>query len=432
MTEDNYVNILRESTQKNTYWLTGLNWVPKEKKTIKSFLSQLLAPKRNSVKEYNVSVSIENKDIKSNHMKFYGSGLLPKSHQRYKLYSLALAFCTKTINGYGIYCVDDTTYIFLASINGLPAVTSDNIGDITSINNALSLFLTLNDAPESGWDVLSQSDFPSDWHVLIENITNRQRRICRIRTNGLNRRIILQSSLLLLLSSTGIWWLSNPEPTEPVLTPEEIQARTKAMFAKPKPVPALPHPWASQIQADKLLQWCTKVQPPAPSALEGWLLKSGTCDQAGVTLQYNIQSGGTAEGFHKRSLEYFGQKPAFNLKESAREAFIHFSIPEYSFVDEVVPEKSFQLMRFLSWFQRQQIRVNINEIALPTILPGEDASLTPEQDWREFQFSFSGQLPPRYLFDGLDGTGIRIKSVRFELSNSSFNYTTEGIIYAKK
>jgi hypothetical protein len=43
-------------------------------------------------------------------------------------FTLALAFCASTRNGYGIYRLNSTDFVFLASINGLPAVTADKTG----------------------------------------------------------------------------------------------------------------------------------------------------------------------------------------------------------------------------------------------------------------------------------------------------------------
>ncbi|WP_394854422.1 type 4b pilus protein PilO2 [Leclercia adecarboxylata] len=80
-----------------------------------------------------------------------GRGRLPARH-RHQMYSLALLFCARTRNGYGIYRLSSTDYVFLASINGLPAVTADKTGGAGRMTELLSLFLSMNEPPVDGWD----------------------------------------------------------------------------------------------------------------------------------------------------------------------------------------------------------------------------------------------------------------------------------------
>ncbi|WP_423748663.1 type 4b pilus protein PilO2 [Enterobacter hormaechei] len=95
-----------------------------------------------------------------------------------------------------------------------------------------------------------------------------------------------------------------------------------------------------------------------------------------------------------------------------------------------MPDSSLQLIPILSWFQRQQITLNIIDVAMPPVLPGSNGEPPPVQDWQEYAFSFSAPLPAIILFDGLDETGIRLTRLTFELNGSAFSYTTEGKIYA--
>lgn len=99
-------------------------------------------------------------------------------------------------------------------------------------------------------------------------------------------------------------------------------------------------------------------------------------------------------------------------------------------MDEAVPDPSTQLIRVLSWFQRQQVLLNITEVPNPVSLPGSNNTPPPVQDWSEYTFSFNGLMPPAALLEGLDNTGIRLTRVSFELNGNAFSYTTEGQIYA--
>ena len=205
---------------------------------------------------------------------------------------------------------------------------------------------------------------------------------------------------------------------------------SRAMFAKQAKPTVLPHPWATQITVPALLSNCQALQSPAPSVLEGWSLASGSCSAEGVSLQYRLMPGGTVEGFLKRSRDVFGVTPIVNLKEGGREAIIPLALKDSPVMDEAVPDPSTQLIRVLSWFQRQQVLLNITEVPNPVSLPGSNNTLPPVQDWSEYTFSFNGLMPPAALLEGLDNTGIRLTRVSFELNGNAFSYTTEGQIYA--
>lgn len=360
-----------------------------------------------------------------------GTGRLQTRHRRHQLCSLALAFCASTRNGYGIYRLSSTDFVFLASIDGLPAVTADKTGGADKMTSLLNLFLSMNETPADGWDCLAPVDDPLDATSLINGLSARTRLRCRVHVDGLQRqRWLLTSAMLLAGAGAVTWWHASRPPEEPVLTAEEIQAMSRAMFAKQAKPTVLPHPWATQITVPALLSNCQALQSPAPSVLEGWSLASGSCSAEGVSLQYRLMPGGTVEGFLKRSRDVFGVTPIVNLKEGGREAIIPLALKDSPVMDEAVPDPSTQLIRVLSWFQRQQVLLNITEVPNPVSLPGSNNTPPPVQDWSEYTFSFNGLMPPAALLEGLDNTGIRLTRVSFELNGNAFSYTTEGQIYA--
>lgn len=85
-----------------------------------------------------------------------GSGRLPVRYRRHQLFSLALAFCASTRNGYGIYRLSSTDFVFLASINGVPAVTADKTGSADKMQELLTLFLSMNEPPQKAGTVWHQ------------------------------------------------------------------------------------------------------------------------------------------------------------------------------------------------------------------------------------------------------------------------------------
>lgn len=431
MKDIEYLVTVRDSKSRHRTWLTGLTWAPREKRAISLSALQTGKIHRPRMPGIGVHIALGRVDARGTHSGVEGRGRLPGHQRHHQLYSLAQAFSVHTRNGYGIYRLNSTDYVFLASINGLPAVTADKAGPLSRMQELLTLFLTLNEAPAAGWEVRAELDTPEDIHSLLVSLSSRDRRSCRVETDGLRgKRWLPAGILLLVIGSAVVWWQYEQPVPVPELTAEEIQARARTMFAKPAPPPVMPHPWASIITTSALLAQCQTLQAPAPAILEGWGLASGTCSPDGVTLLYRIKPGGTAEGFLKRCREVFGVTPIFNLKEGAREATVPLPLPEKPLTDEAVPDASGQLMRLLSWFQRQQVMLNLSEVPPAPVLPGKEGETPAVQDWKDFAFSFSGQMPPADLFDGLDDTGVRLTRITFELNGSAFSYTTEGHIYA--
>lgn len=431
MKDESHLFTLQDGKARSRYWLAGMDWAPQQKKTGRLPSLPRAKTRQPLAKGVGVRVATGRENVRDGQHRVEGRGRLPARHRRHQLYSLALAFCARTRNGYGIYRLNSTDYVFLASINGLPAVTADKTGGTDRMQALLSLFLSMNEPPADGWDCQATLDSPEEVVSLTDGLSARLRQRCRVHVDGLRgQRGLAVLMLLLLAGGAAAWWQAEKPPEEPVLTAEEIQARARAMFSAPAEPVVLPHPWATQITVPALLAHCGSLQSPAPSVLEGWSLASGSCSQDGVSLLYRIMPGGTVEGFLQRSREFFGVMPVFNLKEGGREARIQLGLPDSPVMNEAVPDASAQLMHLLSWFQRRQIMLSITEAPQPPVLPGRNGEPPPVQDWKDYTFIFTGQMPPATLFDGMDYTGIRLTRVTFELNGSAFSYTTEGQIYA--
>jgi len=431
MKDEAHLFTLQDGKARSRYWLAGMDWAPQQKQSerLPSFHRAKARPPQ--AKGVAVRVATGRENVRDRQHRVEGRGRLPARHRRHQLYSLALAFCARTRNGYGIYRLSSTDYVFLASINGLPAVTADKTGGTDRMQELLSLFLSMNEPPSGGWDCQATLDAPAAPDSLTTGLSARLRHRCRVHVDGQRRQRGLTALVLLLLAGGAVtWWQTEKPPEEPVLTAEEIQARARAMFSAPAAPVVLPHPWATQITVPALLAHCGSLQSPAPVVLEGWSLASGSCSDDGVAFLYRIMPGGTVEGFLQRSREFFGVTPVFNLKEGGREARIQLGLPDRPVMNEDVPDASTQLMRLLSWFQRRQVMLSITEAPQPPGLPGKNGEPPPVQDWKDYTFTFTGQMPPATLFDGMDYTGVRLTRVTFELNGSAFSYTTEGQIYA--
>ena len=426
MKDEAHLFTLADARSRSHYWLAGMEWAPQKKQSLR-----LPSPQRARRDARRVSGMGVHVATGRDAARVEGRGRIPARHRRHHLYSLALAFCAGTRNGYGIYRLSSTDFVFLASINGQPAVTADKTGSADRMLELLTLFLSMNETPADGWESQSSPDSPADAASLTTGLSARARLRCRVQVDGRRQRHLILA-LLLALSGAGAtaWWQASAPPEEPVLTPEEIQARARALFATPAKPQVLPHPWATQITVPAMLGYCQALTSPAPSILEGWSLASGSCSEEGVSLLYRLLPGGTVEGFLKRSREVFGVTAIVNLREGGREALIPLSFKDIPVMDEAVPAPDAQLIRILSWFQRQQVALNINEVVAPASLPGSNNEPPPVQDWKTYTFTFTGQVPPDVLFAGMDNTGIRLTRTTFELNGSAFSYSTEGQIYA--
>ncbi|EJF5840313.1 type 4b pilus protein PilO2 [Salmonella enterica] len=427
-------------------WVAAMRWTVVERKKRRSPASAspsapAVTRRRKIPGRLTLSVTVGQRTARGAKTRLAGVATVENPRRPCTFFSLSLAFCTQVRNGYGIYRLSDRQYLFLAAVDGLPAVMADSVDTPEGIQKKLALFLTMNEEPPEKWQVAAAPDAPLSPDTLIQQLSAADLRYCRVhhnRTRG--RQLSLALALILAgLAGTGAFvYFTQPAPA-PVPTPEEIAARSRLMFHDKTPAPELPHPWASLPGVHDMLSACRQlILHPGPVALDGWRLAGGECTPDGLSLLYERQPGGTAEGFLRRSREVFGVVPDFNLKEGASQAVIRRPLPTLTFHDESVPDPSSQLMRVLSWFQRKQVSPAIDEVVMPDPLPGDNADAgadggpAPVQTWRDYHFTLSGPQSPDRLFHGLADTGIRLSSVRFELNGSAFTYTTEGHIYASK
>ncbi|EDW9825407.1 type 4b pilus protein PilO2 [Salmonella enterica] len=418
--------VVKDTQLRPHYWVASMQWSPPEKR------KRTRAGKSSRSAGLKLSVTVTKKIRRQPDLRITGTGLVPARLRRHPFFSLALAFCRKCQNGYGVYRIDEDRLVLLAAVNGVPAIMGDAVGDTEALKSRLDIFLSVNEAPIDGWGVLSELSEPLDWSQLITQLSPKDLRACRILQSNKTASIVMLAGTLIILAGGG-WYLTRPvEPTGP--TAEELAAR--ALYAQSKrEAPKLPHPWASMADVQSLLSACQSIESDVPVAIGGWRLQGGICNQDSVTLAYVLEPGGTAETFRERSKAFFSVEPTFNFQGGAREASIQLPMPDLPHHDEAVPEAAEQLIRMLSWFQRKQVSPALNEIPAPEPSPPgaeTDGEPVPVQDWREYQFSFSSLLSPVFIFHEMPDTGIRLTSVRFELNGSAFNYTTEGQIYASK
>lgn len=428
----NQVLLLADPKINHRIWIGCLRWTPIIKKRYRNIsLKHRKQPHAKSERMTYLKATTDRRNVREKNSRLIGTGVLAKSgHNHY--FSLALAFCSLVRNGYGVFRYnDDNDFLFLASVDGQPAVMADLSASQDKIAQKVSLFLAMNEEPPEKWLIVSSPEEPASWLSIIEQLSSAEIRRCKLAVGNHSKFALSTVLLLAAAGAAAVLWISQPEP-EVGPSAEEIAARARLQFSKPAPPPERPHPWASQPVISDFLKACADLKRPSPVALGGWKLTKGTCTPEAFSLIYERQQGGTIDGFLSRSKEVFNIIPDFNLKDGAELATVTRPLPPLSHRDEIISASSGQLMRVFTWFQKKQIIPTINEIVIPEPLPGNDGEQSPIQKWKEYQFNFSTSVNPDDLFSLFQYDGVRLSNVNFELNDGVINYTAEGHIYVSK
>jgi hypothetical protein len=126
MNDEDYLFTIRDGKSRSRYWLAGMDWAPKERQKFRlpSFQLKNHVRKNSGVRRPHLKWTINGRDKGNSRREWQ----IARPSSPSPAFSLALAFCASTRNGYGIYRLNSTDFVFLASINGLPAVTADKTG----------------------------------------------------------------------------------------------------------------------------------------------------------------------------------------------------------------------------------------------------------------------------------------------------------------
>ncbi|ECG0108562.1 pilus assembly protein [Salmonella enterica] len=349
------------------------------------------------------------------------------SRPRGPVYSLAAAFSRVSgDNAYGVYRLDASRYVFLATVSGLPSVMADVTGTAEEAGQALQRFLAFNTAPEGGWTVSSPPDEPLPWEALTASAGKQVLKASRLKPVRAGIKPLPVLAGLMLLGAVTFWlWPDGEDDLPPVLA-DVIPAATS-----PEPV-YLPHPWKDMMPVQAFLARCKAWRETVPVALDGWQLTRGECSADGLLLVYSRQTGGTAAGFSRRAQAVFHRRPVINLVAGGGEGTVHLPWTPVPGVDEPVPTVAVQLMRVVSWYQAHQATLTLTAVNEAPGVPGDDGTPPPVQDWQEYTFTLTDRRVPEMLAGPADGQGIRISKVTFTLSGEGQQYETEGHIYAGK
>lgn len=349
------------------------------------------------------------------------------SRPRGPVYSLAAAFSRVSgDNAYGVYRLEASRYVFLATVNGLPSVMADVTGTAEEAGQALQRFLAFNTAPEGDWTVTSPVDDPLSWEALTVSAGKPVLKTSLLKPVRAGITPLPVVAGLALLGAAAFWlWPDGEDDLPPVL------ADVIPVVTPPEPV-YLPHPWKEMMPVQAFLSRCKAWRETVPVALDGWQLARGECSADGLLLVYSRQSGGTAAGFSRRAQAVFHRRPVINLAAGGGEGTVHLPWTPAPGMDEPVPPVAVQLMRVVSWYQAHQVTLTLTAVNEEPGVPGDDGTPPPLQDWQEYTFTLTDRRVPEMLAGPADGQGIRISKVTFTLSGEGQQYETEGHIYAGK
>ncbi|EBW7148999.1 type 4b pilus protein PilO2 [Citrobacter braakii] len=350
------------------------------------------------------------------------------SRRRGPVYSLAAAFSRVSgDNAYGVYRLNESRYVFLATVCGLPSVMADVTGTAEEAGQALQRFLAFNTAPEGDWTVISPANEPLPWDALTASAGKRVLKVSRLKPVRAGIPPLPVVAGLALLGAAAFWlWPDGEDDLPPVL------ADVISVAPPPEPV-YLPHPWKEMMPVQAFLAHCRTWRRAAPVYLDSWKLSRGECSADGLLLVYNRQPGGTAAGFSRRATVVFQHRPVINLVAGGGEGTVHLPWTPAPGMDEPVPPVAMQLMRVVSWYQAHQATLTLTAVSEEPGVPGDDGAPPPLQDWQEYTFTLKDDRLPESLAGPADGRGIRISKVVFTLGGDSrLTYETEGHIYAGK
>ncbi|HFV9295152.1 TPA: type 4b pilus protein PilO2 [Serratia fonticola] len=357
--------------------------------------------------------------------------LAGKTH-RGSLYSLAmLALPALGRNGYGVVELGDGRQVFLATLDGGPAVMGDVVGSPSDIAAQLADFLAFN--PDVDWCVVGTPAVPADWRSLLPAKPSASARLRTVHSH----RPLLAGLLLAGVSVAGYvaWdqWRQAQDAADLAARRAAFEASQQQQITDPA-VPVLPHPWAAQLPASAFLQQCQQAWQQAPLSIAGWILSGGECRSDGLRLGYDGSAGEPVDAFKARVDLLLGQQASFNLPAGGRsgEVFIALSHAASQLRDEVLPDADTQLLRLLTHLQRQGMATTFTEVAQIALAGLEPDAPPPLQEWREFTFTVSSTLPPATVFHPLADTGLRLARVTFTLTGGQLRYETEGHLYAYK
>lgn len=355
-----------------------------------------------------------------------------------RLWSLAaLATGWTGENGYGVVQLGDDEYVFLATLNGVPALNGDICGTRDDMLAITGEFIALTPEPEAGWHVASTPEAPAvpadilplrrrDWPA-------RYRLTCPAR---IQRTLLIGVPLLFVVGIAGMWGIQYWQNWS-ARQSQVAKAKLAAMAAgdnelSQKEKRVLPHPWVMQPPAQVLLTVCERKLDGLPQKLGFWPLSSADCRADGVMTTWVREKDNRLATVDRliRAAKSLPDSPVVLIDESGDSAQIAWSYPALpGGGDDSVIDSEPQRRRLLSFFQSRGIPPSLQSVP-PTSMPADEKVIWI-QDWRAFAFSHTSRLAPSFQLAGLSAVGLRLTRIGLKVEGRSLTWSWDGTAYSR-
>lgn len=408
----------------NASYVAGMKWIDYSK--YKGGLRQIKKDNRTAA---------THKAVVPNKGELIGLIKLARKKNIKSYYSLAIAALPALgSHGYAVVDLGNNDFVFLASVNNRPAIVGDMVGNVEKMKQVLSQFLKFNDAPETGWKVLSEPENPVEPEAILPA---KPAKIALVEPLYNRKPLVAGLAVLALLWAGNYgyhWWQAEQERVAVQKAIKESQERIR----KAEELRSALNPWSRDIPATAFLSLCRQARYNIPVSIAGWRLVGGRClsnsngvkgkPDSGPVLELGFAAtdGRTAEEFRNRAWYYLHQYPHFNLLEGGDTGTVSISLTKNEsqmkglMKNEDLPELSSQLMRIVTHFQNKSQKVTFSEVHAPA-------------PWHTVNFAMHSRQAPEVLMQDLNDQGIRISSVVFSLSQKGeLEYDVKGTIYASR
>lgn len=196
----------------------------------------------------------------------------------------------------------------------------------------------------------------------------------------------------------------------------------------------LRHPWITQPSVMNFISTCKSGLRRLSPSIEGWTPVQFSCLKDGMYASYvrPKNSVATTARFIDAVKGRFDSPVNFNYTQTSLTDF-SFQHEYQSEGDDPVNEMSIQLVKMISLFQSLNIAASFSPVDIKDKIKNDLDEELPLQDWQEYVFSVTTDVPPQLIFKTDDFKGIRIQSIKYKSGqNEAINYEISGSIYGKR
>jgi hypothetical protein len=380
-------------------------------------------------------------------------GFVSKADGAYKgMYSLAAALAGQLGDTWlGAFSLPDGQYALVGILRGGVIPGSDIIGDLETISEALrAVYGYKHGIDDSNVYAPEEMNFGGqslEIEKLLAPGNLRKEYSLKPLTFTLTKQqvfTIAALALAVIVGTTGYWRYEVAQEKKrrdaEVMAAKIKLAEIEAMNARSRAeqtAKSIVHPWSVQPTVRDFLDDCKVQIDKLELASAGWTLESMVCDGHRFIANYKRTNNATVLDFVNFSIRAgYGDNPA--LYGEGEGASVSVETKLVLAGEEPLLLQDSVLKAFTSHFQSIGVKTKITpvEITIPTppLLPGQDPAQVPPApvpDWKQSQFEINTQLPPEFVLDGLDTTGIRLTEISNTVKDAQLNWTIKGQIYAK-